>query len=404
MAFDWFKGAADTVGGGFNKAKDTLKGAGKSIKDGLGNLAEKAADKAADAALAPLTMIEASVSSVAGLGPEIVTNRRNKINAMLTQIESSAKKYNDAAEAKKMRDTRAIILARVTQVRVDSTIPDKIKDKFEIILDISGETPEELLNSLANAEDDLLVHENKEFSGVRLIKRAWRMSSDYIYYMLLFACAIFGGIILSNVYINETFFPIRAYYFFYGTAFFPASLLYGIVNPPEWNAKIFPWFMIPGKEPFVQPTVGGAVPTDIKQGTGNVAGLRKLLEPQEVSARMNQSKATGATPEDAGRKEVVELIEKGVPPAEASNVVVSELVKGGLTREVATIVIASSIAPKPLTFLQRLTIIGNDLFGYKTTGGSTIPLRIISIVLSSTTLTWAYFKGDLSEIYGRVYQ
>jgi hypothetical protein len=394
---DFLRGAVSTVG-------NTIGGAGNTIRNGLGRAGEYAADAAADAALAPLKIIENSISSVAGLGPEIVANRRNKINTLLTNIETAAKKYNDAAEAKKMRDTMAIITARVKQVRVDSTVPDEIKDKFEIILDISGETPEELLNSLANAEDDLLVHENKEFSGVRLIKRAWRVSSEYIYYILLFFCAIFGGIILSNVYINETFFPIRVYYFLYGTAFFPASLLYGIVNPPEWNATIFPWFMIAGAEPFVQRKVGGAVPTDIAQGTGRVAALRKLYEPPQVAANMKQAEATGATRVEAGQKEAAALVAKGVPAAEATNVVVSELVKGGLTPEAATQAVSAAIAPKPPTFLQRLTNIANDLFGYKPRGGSTIALRIISMVLSSTTLGWAYFKGDLSEIYGRIYQ
>ena len=384
---DLLRGAANTVGSGFRSITDAVGG-------GLSDLADTAADTAADAALAPLRLIEKSVSKVAGLGPEIVARRRDKINRMLTTIESKAKRYNDAAEGKKMRDARSIIIARTKQVNDDSTVPRDIKDSFNIILNDTEASPEELINALANAEDGLLVHENKEFSGWRLIKRAWRISSEYIYYILLFVCAIFGGIILSNVYINETFLPIRAYYFFYGTVFFPISLLYGAINTPEWNSTLFPLFMIAGPEPFVQPMVGG----------NDLDKFQRDKEIFEIGAAIRQGEAAGKTRVQAAQDLVAALAARGESVDVAQNKVLEELIRGGLSREVAMQALLSRDTPKNLTFTQRLAAVGTELFGYKITGGSSIPLRIVSIVLSLTTLGWAYFRGDLNDIYDRVYE
>jgi len=50
---------------------------------------------------------------------------------------------------------------------------------------------------------------------------------------------IFGGVVMSNVYVNEPLL-LRLFYFVYGAALFPFSLLYGIINTPTWHAAVFP--------------------------------------------------------------------------------------------------------------------------------------------------------------------
>jgi hypothetical protein len=413
-------GAANAVGGG-------LKGAASMVGDGISGLADKAADVAADTALAPLKLIESSISSVANLGPDIVARRRAEINAMLTKIDDAAKNYERLDEEKRKRDALVIINKRIKEVASDSTIPKKIKNEFDNILarkpptkdkdgflrEDPGPGPEEMLERLVNAEDALTAHENTEFSGWRLIKRAWRFSSDYIYYILLFTTAIFGGIILSNVYINESFLPIRLYYFFYGTAFFPISLMYGIINPPTWNATIFPGFKVPESGPFVQGRsgfrsffkrkVGGAMPTDIQQGTGIVAERSLAFSSkEEIAASIKTAEDKGEPVMEAAKKELVALEAKGVDVA-AAKLRITEVLK---TKGISPEVIAKDLVlpKKILTLEERLTLIATDLFGYKMTGGSSFSLRITSLALSVATVGAAYFRGDIRDIYEKAYE
>lgn len=396
MAFDWLNNTAgsvvNTAGGAFNSAKDLI---GK----GVARAADAAADVAADTALAPLNLIETSLNKVAKLGPDIVAKRRDAINAMLSGIEEAAIKYDAEAAAKKMADAKAIVEARVKKIFSDSSIPDKIKDEYNLILRNKDATPEDLLDALANADDSLLVYEKKEFNGWRLIKRAWRFASDYIYYILILISAIFGGIIMSNVYINETFLPIRLYYFFYGTVFFPLSLLYGIVNPPEWNAMIFPWFRIVGNQRFIPPKVGGAPPTlsakEAAEMAGAVARGKAMYgaTPTMASDALSQVTSTGKTPAEAAKDAVNILEVAGVPEAVAQKQVAAALQSKGVPAAEALRV--ASI-PNPLTLMQRITIISNMLFGYKM-GGSTIVIRLISGILAFTTVVWAYYREDLDD-------
>jgi hypothetical protein len=414
------KGLADTVGGG-------LKGAIGKVGDGLSGLADKAADVAADTALAPLKLIESSISSVANLGPDIVARRRAEINTMLTKIEDAAKAYERMDEEKRKREALVIVNKRIKEVASDSTIPKKIKNQFDAILakkpptkdkdgflrEDPGPNPEELLERLLNAEDALKLHENTEFSGLRLIKRAWRFSSEYIYYILLFTTAIFGGIILSNVYINESFLPIRLYYFFYGTAFFPISLMYGIINPPVWSATIFPGFKVPESGPFVQKRsgfrsffkrkVGGAMPTDIQQGTGIVAERSAAFRSKEdIAASIKTAEDRGEPVMEAAKKELAALEATGVDVG-AATLRITEVLK---TKGISPEIIAKDLVlpKKPLTFEERITLITTDLFGYKMTGGSSLSLRITSLALSVITFGCAYLRGDISDILEKAYE
>jgi len=404
---DWLKGAAGTVAGAVSGATGAVTG---GIGKGISKLADKAANSAADAALAPLNLIEKSLGEVSKLGPDIVANRRAAINNMLSGIEDAALKYDNDVATKKRAEATAIIEARVKQVEKDTSIPNNIKDKFADILKNKDATPEDLLDELANAEDDLRVYENKEFNGWRLVKRAWRFASDYIYYILLFICAIFGGIIMSNTYIHETFLPIRIYYFFYGTVFFPISLIYGIMNPPEWNATIFPLFQLPANpvtvapnavaKKAVAPKVGGAPPT---LSAAEAAGMASAVArgkatygapPSLATQALTEATATGQTPVEAAKEAVNVLEVAGVTTQVAEQQVAAALQSKGVPAEEAMRAVK---VPYPLSIMQRVTIVANVLFGYKT-GGSTLVIRLISIILAVTTSIWAYSRDDLDEL------
>lgn len=65
---------------------------------------------------------------------------------------------------------------------------------------------------------------------------------DTILFFVVLTAAILGGAIVSNTFIEETT-AYRLFYFVYGAAFFPFSILYGIFDPPEWRSTIFPWVL-----------------------------------------------------------------------------------------------------------------------------------------------------------------
>jgi len=414
MALNWLGNAASTVAntakGAASAVTNTAGGALNSLKNGISGsvskLADEAADMAADTALAPLNLIEKSLSQVSSLGPEIVAKRRAQINTMLSGIEAAALKHDSDVEARKLADAKLVVEARVRQIRVDTSVPKEIKDKYELILEDKNATPDSLIDSLANVDDELLVYENKELNVWRLVKRAWRLASDYIYYILLFTCILFGGIIISNVHIHETFLPIRIYYFIYGTAFFPASLLYGIVNPPEWNAKLFPVYQIvENRRMAAPPTVGGAPPNLSSEEAAAAAAAaqrgREVFGKNPAGATVNadvaldQAASKGITGPAAAHDAIDAIMSKGTTEAVAKQQVASELEKRGVPPAVALRTVST---PRPPTLLQRLIMIQNELFGYKLAGGQTIVLRIISAILAGSTTAWAYYRGDLNDL------
>ena len=414
MAVNWVRGAVGTVmntaGNAASTVANTAGGALNSVKNGISGavsgLAENAADMAADTALAPLNLIEKSLNQVSSLGPDIVAKRRAQINTMLSGIEAAAIKHDSDVEAKKLADAKLVVEARVRQIRLDSSVPKEIKDKYELILEDKNATPDSLIDALANADDELLVYENKEVNAWRLVKRAWRLASDYIYYILLFTCILFGGIIMSNVHIHETFLPIRIYYFIYGSAFFPASLLYGIINPPEWNAKLFPIYQIfDNRRMATPPTVGGAPPNlspeeaaaaaAAAQRGREVFGKNPAGATVNVAVALDQAESKGIAGPAAAHDAIDAIMSKGTTEAVAKQQVASELEKRGVPPAVALRTVST---PRPPTLLQRLIMIQNELFGYKLAGGPTIVLRIVSAILAGSTTAWAFYRGDLNDL------
>jgi hypothetical protein len=159
-------------------------------------------------------------------------------------------------------------------------------------------------------------------------------------------------------------------------------------------------FRIAVPQPFVQgPKVGGAVPTDIAQGTGIVAQRSSVFQSKrDVLKDIEEDVRRGMTREQAVQNEVTQLVEKGVTTEAAVREIASIVQPSGPGTSGALIFI------KPPTFEQRIVAVLSSLFGYKEIGGSTFGMRVISIVLSAATLGMAYFRGDLQSIYNRITQ
>jgi len=62
------------------------------------------------------------------------------------------------------------------------------------------------------------------------------------YYIILIFCIVWGGVVLSNMYVNEMSVYTRAWYFIHGMIGFPAVLIYTLIPTcaPYWVSTIFP--------------------------------------------------------------------------------------------------------------------------------------------------------------------
>jgi hypothetical protein len=191
------------------------------------------------------------MSKAATMGPDAIEKERSTLDNRLEAIQASVAAQEMSAKQKAYDDAVDATMARVTTINADSTVPANIKAKFTaiqdaIMADISGNmTPDDILEALQTANEELLVFENKEFSSTRFLRRIGTACMTGLYYMLFGLAILFGGIIASNAYAKESFWGVKAFYFFYGAAFFPLTLLYGVVRPPHWYAAIAPFSLGP---------------------------------------------------------------------------------------------------------------------------------------------------------------
>ena len=86
------------------------------------------------------------------------------------------------------------------------------------------------------------------------------------FFMTLTVAVIWGGIVLSNMYVEaeKDFIGTRVWYFIHGMLGFPAVLAYSLISPPFWVSGIFPWTpRVPVEFPKDVPA-----PLDTPIGTG----------------------------------------------------------------------------------------------------------------------------------------
>lgn len=234
-ALSALKGTAGSIGSALNLAKQ-VPGIPPGVIDSLQSLN---------------TDSTALVSKASTMGPEAIEKERATLDARLVTIQTNVASEEASAKRRAYDEAVTSVMARVKTVNADSTVPADMKAKFNaiqesIVADTEGTmTPDAILGALTAANEDLLVSENKEFSSLRLLRRIGATCFTGMYYMLFGLAILFGGIIASNTYAREHFWGVKAYYFFYGAAFFPLTLLYGIVRPPHWYATIAPFSLGP---------------------------------------------------------------------------------------------------------------------------------------------------------------
>lgn len=103
-----------------------------------------------------------------------------------------------------------------------------------------------------NMENDALIMQYDKLMGNPYdTKRMERSGGRWLtrkfipiaFYMTLVVAVFWGGIVLSNIYVEaeKDFIGTRIWYFIHGMLGFPAVLAYSLISPPYWVSGIFPW-------------------------------------------------------------------------------------------------------------------------------------------------------------------
>lgn len=216
------------------------------------------------AALSRLESIQESARSLSeatNLTPAQMEAKRAEIEQGLAKAKAEQETLTRAARLKAAEEVAAATAAERKAVEGDTTLPRTLADSLKQLDERcqaalkatqeavaakkdpadSVETPETLKTALTTLRDQRSTIENKESSGgVRGIRESVKWGVAALMILFLVAAAILGGVVLSNAYVEEVFWGIRLYYFVYGTLFFPLSLLYGAIKPPEWQSTIIP--------------------------------------------------------------------------------------------------------------------------------------------------------------------
>jgi hypothetical protein len=211
--------------------------------------------------------------------PDKLEEQRQQIEKDLAEIEAKKdeilqtnliKELQDAADAVEKRygevsgdkTTSPELLKRYQDLLTDArkaltdaqrklTVIQKRTEGFQTIPTPVGAAPtpltaQEILDQLAALDEDKKTEEEKEFSWSRLMWRILGMMSTILLYTSVAFGALLGGIVLSNTYMDSGYWGTRLFYFFYGAAFFPAVMIYGLLKPPVWRSTIAPLYKIDG--------------------------------------------------------------------------------------------------------------------------------------------------------------
>jgi hypothetical protein len=153
--------------------------------------------------------------------------------------------------------------------------------------------PSTFLNELDDLDTAKDAEENKTFNWTRFGKK---ITSVMMYYGTIITVGlgvIMGAIIMSNTYASDPFWGIKLYYFIYGGAFFPLSLIYGAYNPPYWVSAILPLYSLDpvrvqsggvlSLPTFTMPTLP-KMPTASDLAEAVLGRVKSLVKPTDAAA------------------------------------------------------------------------------------------------------------------------
>lgn len=235
------------------------------------------------------------------------------LSAKLATVQATQDAQRKAAALKAMQDAVTAIKKRVAAIKVDTTTSAQLLQKYKDLEGTaetaltnlkaapakkegfatgsgsgSGSTtdntpppeipdPEALLSQLDDLDTAKEAEENKSFNWTRFGKKITSVMMFYGTIISIAIGAVLGGIIMSNIYASDPFWGIKLYYFIYGAAFFPLSLIYGAVKTPYWVSGIIPLYSL---DPVAQ--TGGAFTFPSLPAIPNLAAITKSVTSGKV--------------------------------------------------------------------------------------------------------------------------
>jgi hypothetical protein len=184
-----------------------------------------------------------------------------------TKLQVAQKQQVEAVQKQAVEDlTTAMntISARVTVVTADKTISAELLAQYNQLLtdanaaiaaakkssSSSGsggsgdttvyKTPDELLAILDDLDTKKDAEENKEFNWPRFFKKILRITMYCLLFVSVGFGLLLGGIATSNAYAEDYFWAIKVFYFIYGAAAFPITLIMVAVKKPYWVSGLIP--------------------------------------------------------------------------------------------------------------------------------------------------------------------
>jgi hypothetical protein len=226
-----------------------------------------------------------------------VTDLSSKLST--AQATQDAQRKDDTInEMQKAVDT---IRARLQAVKNDTTtsaallsqyttLQEKANSDLTVVkaYDLSGAlpTPDSLLSELDTLDAAKEKEENQTFNWTRFRKNTTKIAMFYVTIIFVTLGFLLGGIIMSNVYAADAFWGIKLFYFIYGAAFFPLSLIYGAVKAPYWVSGIMPLYPL---NPTPAAQQGGAFTMPTLPPLPKLPSLPKLPAVPSISSLVSKA-------------------------------------------------------------------------------------------------------------------
>jgi hypothetical protein len=182
-----------------------------------------------------------------------------------TKLQVAQKQQVEAVQKQAVEDlTTAMntVSARVTVVTADKTMSAELLAQYKQLLTDANaaveaakkpssgsagsgdrtvyKKPDELLAILDDLDTKKDAEENKEFNWPRFFKKILRITMYCLLFVSVGFGLLLGGIATSNAYADDYFWAIKVFYFIYGAAAFPITLIMVAVKKPYWVSGLIP--------------------------------------------------------------------------------------------------------------------------------------------------------------------
>lgn len=159
---------------------------------------------------------------------------------------------NSVVVQQELLGTQALINASITSLQTSKS--DKapaLIEKYKAVLANVNTTIADLSGAdLNNSETTMRINQAEtsytaQVANLNVVKNEILSHGDNTYAILIIkfliyaAAQIFAIIIISHVFLHETIYK-KILYAFWGCLLYPFVLMYGIYNPPAWQAILFP--------------------------------------------------------------------------------------------------------------------------------------------------------------------